>query len=84
MKIKIKFFAHLRDLMNCETTEITVDQDASVNDVKSIIAERFPKLREHVKTVSFAIDNEYVSKDKKLKDGDEVALIPPISGGSLG
>lgn len=81
MKVKIKFFAYLRDLTNCETTEITIDQDATVNELKSIISERFPKLREHVKTVSFAIDNEYVSKAKKLKDGDEVALIPPISGG---
>lgn len=81
MKIKLKFFAQLRDVTNCEETEIEIQEDASVDDLVWILGEQYPKLREHLKTVSFAIDNEYVSKDTKLKKGCEVALLPPISGG---
>ncbi len=81
MKIKLKFFAQLRDLAKCEETEINLKQNATIGDLIQILGEQFPMLGEHLKTVSFAINNEYATKDTKLAEGHEVALIPPISGG---
>jgi molybdopterin converting factor subunit 1 len=72
----------LRELAKLPETEIEVRADATVNDLKGIVAERFPNLREHLKVVSVAVDNEYAPKETLLKDGDEVALLPPISGGT--
>ncbi len=82
MKIKLKFFGQLRELAKLQETEIEVRVDATVNDLKGIVAERFPSLRAHLKVVSVAVNNEYAAKETILKDGDEVALLPPISGGS--
>ena len=81
MKIKIKFFGQLRDIVKLTETEIGVREETTVGDLVRIIGERFPNIREHVQTVSMAVDSEYANKDTALSDGCEVALIPPISGG---
>jgi molybdopterin synthase catalytic subunit len=81
MKIKLKFFAQLRDVVHCDETEIEIKEGATVDDLALFLGDYFPKLREHLKTVSFAINNEYATKDAVLKNGNEVALLPPISGG---
>ncbi|MFQ5865669.1 MAG: molybdopterin converting factor subunit 1 [bacterium] len=81
MKIKLRFFAQLRDLVHCEETEIEIKNGATVEHLVNILGERYPNLREPLKTVSFGVNNEYASKDTILKHGDEVALLPPISGG---
>ncbi|HEX9653718.1 MAG TPA: molybdopterin converting factor subunit 1 [bacterium] len=82
MKIKLKFFGQLRELAKLPETEIEVKASATVNDLREIVGEHFPSLREHLKVVSFAVDSEYASRETVLNDGDEVALLPPISGGS--
>ncbi len=84
MKIKLRFFGQLRDLTKVEESEIEVQHDTNVGDLVWIVGERFPNVREHLKVVSFSVDNEYASKDHCLKDGNEVGLLPPISGGSHG
>lgn len=81
MKIKLKFFAQLRDVAHCDETEIEIKEGASVHDLVVLLGDHFPNLREHLKTVSFAVNDEYAPKDTVLKDGNEVALLPPISGG---
>ena len=84
MKIKLRFFGQLRDLTKVEESEIEVRDGANVGDLVWIVGERFPNVREHLKVVSFSVDNEYASKDQCLEDGNEVGLLPPISGGSCG
>lgn len=84
MTIKLKFFGQLRDIAKLDETEIQIKENTTVGDLVWIIGERFPNLREHLKVVSFAIDSEYAPKEKVLEDGNEVSLLPPISGGLSG
>lgn len=81
MKIKLKFFAQLREVIHCEEAEIEIKEGGSVGDLVLILGEHFPNIREHLKTVSFGVNNEYASKDTILHEGNEVALLPPICGG---
>ncbi|MFQ5637823.1 MAG: molybdopterin converting factor subunit 1 [bacterium] len=82
MTINIKFFGQLRDLVKLSETEIEVREETTAGDLVGILGERFPNIREHMQTVSIAVDNEYAAKKSELYEGCEVALIPPISGGS--
>jgi molybdopterin converting factor subunit 1 len=81
MQIRLLFFAQLRDL--AKTTEVVMDVPDNINiaDLKPIIADRFPGMRAHLDTVTYAIGNEYVAATSALSANDTVALIPPISGG---
>ena len=81
MKITLKFFGQLRELTKCDETEIQIKEDTKVEDLIGVLGERFPNIREHLKVVSFSIDNEYAGKGTVLHDGNVVGLVPPISGG---
>lgn len=81
MKIKLKFFAQLRDLTGVDETEMEVAENTTVAELAHLVSERFPEVREHLKVVSFAVDNEYASRKTLLNAGCEVGLLPPISGG---
>ncbi len=81
MKITLRFFGQLRELAKCDETEIELKEATRIGDLVWLVGERFPNMREHLKVVSFAIDNEYAPKDAVLSEGNEVSLLPPISGG---
>ncbi len=81
MKITLRFFGQLRELANCDETTIEVKEGTKIGDLVWLVGERFPNMRQHLKVVSFSIDNEYASKDTVLNEGNEVSLLPPISGG---
>lgn len=81
IQVKLRFFGILRELAKGQEAAIQLQENTKVRDLVEIIGERFPNLRQHLKVVSFAVDNEYADKDRALKNGDEVGLIPPISGG---
>ncbi|MFQ5707176.1 MAG: molybdopterin converting factor subunit 1 [bacterium] len=81
MKIKLKYFAQLRDLLHSEENELELSSSITVLELMPVLADRFPQIREHLKVISIAVNNEYATKDTLLQEGDEVALIPPISGG---
>lgn len=81
MQIKLRFFGQLRELARCDETGIEVKNGTKISDLVSLVGDRFPNMREHLKVVSFSIDSEYASKDTALKEGNEVGLLPPISGG---
>jgi molybdopterin converting factor subunit 1 len=81
MEIRLLFFAQLRDLAKTAETEITLDTNSTIDDLLKLLPRWYPDLKDHLNVVSFAVDNEYVSKDTLLQPGCTVALIPPISGG---
>ncbi len=81
MKVKLKFFAGLRDYFKMDEQVIELDSPLSA---KEIFLKFFPEqilARELLESTRFAINFEYVDSDTILKDGDELAFIPPVSGG---
>ena len=81
MRIKVKFFAFCRDLAKSDEAELEVEEGSTGRDLWDILREKFPALKEAAASTLLAVNMEYVEADVKLKDGDEVALIPPVSGG---
>jgi molybdopterin synthase catalytic subunit len=81
MKVSLRLFAGLHDLVGSRDIEMDVPDGALIADLKSRIAAEHPILTPHLKTVVFAIDDEYAQADDRLHDGAKVALIPPVSGG---
>ena len=81
MKIKVKFFAILRE--RAGTAEVTKDirDGSTVMDLWQALQQDFPKLNVTGIRLLYAVNRNYVSPDFKLSDQEEVVFIPPVSGG---
>jgi MoaE-MoaD fusion protein len=79
MKVKVLFFAHHRRTTGLSETDFTVPEGSNVQVVSSLITAQF-KLE--LKGSMVAVNDAYASPDQILKDGDTLAFIPPVSGGS--
>ena len=80
-KVKVLFFATLRDRAGMRQTELDLSEGATVADLKAHLVERYPTLAESMPTVLVAVDHEYAFDDAVISEGAEVALFPPVSGG---
>jgi molybdopterin synthase sulfur carrier subunit len=81
MSIRVLFFASLADVVG--NREIAVDA-SGFTDVKSIFdkfAGDYPALQTYRSSVLFALNSEFARPAAEVKDGDEVAFFPPVSGG---
>ena len=81
MTVRICLFAVLRDRAGIGETALTLPDGATAASAASSLIDQFPALRDAVPRVMFAVNQEYAGPDTVLKDGDELALIPPVSGG---
>ena len=80
MKYKINLFGITRDIVGNNITEIDMGQLSDVQTVLSKLKKEFPKLKE-IKSLMVAVNSEYAEGDLLLTEQDEIALIPPVSGG---
>ncbi|WP_174734729.1 molybdopterin converting factor subunit 1 [Mesobacillus harenae] len=75
---KVLFFAHLRDTVGQES--ITIEAAGkTVGQVKAEMSEKYNLQK--LDTVMTAVNEEFASNDELINDGDEIAFIPPVSGG---
>ncbi|MFP6679796.1 MAG: MoaD/ThiS family protein [Dehalococcoidia bacterium] len=81
MKIAIKLFAGLRDRAGTGDMSVELEDGATVMDALDLAQQSAPKRWIIPTSLMTAVNNEYVPLNKSLKDGDELALIPPVSGG---
>ena len=82
MTVSLRFFASLREAVGQKEMRFEVDDGATVEDLKARLSSSYPNLGPIMPRVVCAIDDEYVSPDERLRDGANVALIPPVSGGA--
>ena len=82
MKVALHLFASVREAVGAREVCLELDDGATIEDLKRRLAIDFPRLEPMLATTVFAIDDEYVPFEERLHDGAEVALIPPVSGGS--
>lgn len=75
---KILFFAHLRDAVGEEFLRLDAS-GKTVAELKAELSEKYDLPR--METVMTAINEEFASNDEVIQDGDEIAFIPPVSGG---
>jgi len=81
MTLRLKLFASLRERAGAADLSREFAQGVSVGDVWHALTREFPALSGQDDALSFAVNQEYVKSDYRPRDGDEVAFIPPVSGG---
>lgn len=81
MRVSVRFFAVLREMTGTDSLEVELKEGSLSTSVIDELASRFPRLREWKSHVRIAVNREYAENDCELHDGDEVALLPPVSGG---
>lgn len=81
MKIRVKLFASVRDIVGQREVLLDVPAEVTVSALPHHLASEYPKLRPLMPSVQIAVNHEYVGGERVLAEGDEVAVIPPVSGG---
>jgi molybdopterin converting factor subunit 1 len=81
VKVRVRLFASFREAVGSGTLAWDAPEGASVSDVVLALRETFPGLGPAAEKALLAVNQEYVGNDVQLRDGDELALIPPVSGG---
>lgn len=81
MTVTVKLFAVLRE--RAETGELMLDlpEGAIVAAALDAVASQLPSIADYLRRCAFAVNRTYCKTDEALSDGDELALIPPVSGG---
>ena len=80
MRVAVRFFAMFRERAGVSHTEVEMPDGASPAQLLEHLRTQFPSLPSE-SPVLMAVNSEYVSEEAVLQDGDEVAFIPPVSGG---
>ena len=80
-RIKLLFFATIRDRAGTKSMELEIPDNLTVRGLKDKIAEEYPNLRESMKSVLITIDREYAFDDAVIPPNAEMAMFPPVSGG---
>ena len=84
MRVRVLFFGMLKDLVGKASDTLDLDQGASVADLLAHYETQIPRLRESLPSLALAVNQEYASAETKLRSNDEVAILPPVSGGKDG
>ena len=81
MPVTVRLFAGLRELAGAGELQREVTSPATVGDVWQRLAEDWPALAPYRASLSCAVNAEYARFTDAVKEGDEVAFLPPVSGG---
>jgi molybdopterin converting factor small subunit len=81
MTVSVRLFAELRERFGCQTCDVTLPDGGCIADLLSQLGERVPAARPLLAKSLTSIGTEYASPDCPLRDGQEVAVLPPVSGG---
>ncbi|HET6594480.1 MAG TPA: molybdopterin converting factor subunit 1 [Anaerolineales bacterium] len=80
-RIKLLFFATLRDRAGTRSIELEVPNDLTVQGLKNQLSSEYPNLKESMSSVLMTINREYAFDDAVIPPNAELAMFPPVSGG---
>ncbi len=81
MQIRVRLFASFREAVGQGALDWEAPDGATVGDVLAALREAYPALQRGPDRAMYAVNQEYVGPEYGLRAGDELALIPPVSGG---
>jgi molybdopterin converting factor subunit 1 len=81
MEIRVKFFAAPREALGLSEITLEVPEGATVADLIERLKAQYPVLRAYTRFLNVAVNRAYVGMQTRLRDGDEVACLPPVGGG---
>ena len=80
-RIKLLFFATIRDRAGTKTLEIDIPEDLTIQGLKDKLSIDYPKLKESMKSVLITINREYAFDEATVPLNAEIGMFPPVSGG---
>lgn len=80
VELNILAFGIAKDIIGKQTFSLDLQEASNVDQLKSKLFENYPELKK-LTSLSIAVNNEYVALSQVLNASDEIALIPPVSGG---
>lgn len=84
MRVKVLFFGMLKDVVGRAEDSLDVEDGAALGDVFDGYAGRFPRMQDMARSIVMARNREFAPASTPLAEGDEIAFMPPVSGGSGG
>jgi molybdopterin converting factor subunit 1 len=81
MRVTVRLFARLRDIAGASELGREVNPGATIRTVWRQLADEFPDFRRYERSISSAVNADYARMDDEVKEGDEIAFLPPVSGG---
>jgi MoaE-MoaD fusion protein len=82
MQVRVLFFGALRDVMGKASDSVQLPEGASLQTLLEHYLSQNPKLKAMVPSLALSVNQEYANRTAELRDQDEVALLPPVSGGA--
>ncbi len=79
--IEVLLFGAAADRAGTRRVQLEVESGSTLAEVWPLLAERYPDLSSMRDTLAFAVNGEYARMDGRVEPGDEVAVLPPVSGG---
>lgn len=80
-RVKLLFFATLRDRAGTRSIELDVPADLTIQGLKDKLSAEFPNLKDSMSSVLITINREYAFDDAVIPQNAELAMFPPVSGG---
>lgn len=81
MKVKLLLFASLKDIAGRRDLEMELDDGSTLQHVTEKLASLYPEIGRMQNSVRIAINQEFADENISLNNGDEIAFLPPMSGG---
>jgi molybdopterin converting factor small subunit len=81
MKVRVQFYAQLRDLVGTRQLDVEIGGEATVRDLLEQVYAQQPKLRAHDKSILIGAGVEFVDRNYKLSPAEEISIMPPVQGG---
>ena len=81
MKVRLLFFAVLRDIAGTDARELSLAEGATAAEVWAWMRGAYAALAEYTQPPMIAVNESYAAPETVLRDGDELAFIPPVAGG---
>ena len=81
MRVTVRLFARLRDIAGASELAREIAPGATIGDLWHELAGEYPELVPYERSISSAVNADYARMDQVIGDGDEVAFLPPVSGG---
>ena len=81
IRVRVRFFAAPREAMGTEEIEMEIPAGTTAGELVDLLTQEYPILRAYTRFISVAVNRAYVGMQTTLRDGDEVACLPPVGGG---
>ena len=81
MQVRLLFFATLKDIVGARQLDFELPSGATINDLLTRLESKYPRFKDYRPVLLTAINEDYVEKNARINEGDEIAMFPPVSGG---